>query len=363
MRVIENRAKVLIMAAGTGGHIFPGLAVARKLTEKDIEVAWLGTPAGLENQLLSETEYPLYRIDIRGLRGKGIKGWLLAPLRVFQAMRQANKIINEVAPSVVLSMGGYVAGPGGLVARWRGIPLLIHEQNRVPGLTNNLLSRFATTIFQGFPDSFPKSKGALTAGNPVRQSIIDIPDPQQRLQARSGALRILVLGGSQGAESLNRLLPAAIAGLPSEQPVIVRHQAGKGRAGDTRDRYITGSITAEVSDFIADMAAAYSWADLVVCRAGALTVAEVAATGLAALFIPYPAAVDDHQTRNAEYLAAVDAARILQEAGLDAQNLCQQLMGITGNREKLYQMAINGRKMALPGAAEVVAERCRELSA
>ncbi len=350
------------MAGGTGGHIFPGLAVAGELSQRGIDVAWLGTPTGLENQLVSESKYPLYKIDIRGLRGKGLIGWLKAPWRVLQAMRQARCIINEINPSVVLSMGGYVAGPGGLASRLRGIPLVIHEQNRIPGMTNNLLSRLATTIFQGFPDSFPASKQAITAGNPVRQSILNIVTPEQRQLSKSGPLRILVLGGSQGAASLNRILPSAIAGLPIEQPVMVRHQAGKGRSGNTRDRYINESIEAEVSDFIDDMAAAYAWADLVVCRAGALTVAEVAAAGLAALFIPYPAAVDDHQSRNAEYLVEAGAARILQETELDAQRLGQILTGLTASREKLLQMAINSRKMALPDAAGIVATRCEELS-
>lgn len=350
------------MAGGTGGHIFPGLAVAGELSQRGIDVAWLGTPTGLENQLVSESKYPLYKIDIRGLRGKGLLGWLKAPWRVLQAMRQARRILKEIAPSVVLSMGGYVAGPGGLASRLRGIPLVIHEQNRIPGMTNNLLSRLATTIFQGFPDSFPASKQAITAGNPVRQSILDIDTPEQRQSFKSGPLCILVLGGSQGAASLNRTLPSAIAGLPIEQPVVVRHQAGKGRSGSTRDRYINESIDAEVSDFIGDMAAAYAWADLVVCRAGALTVAEVAAAGLAALFIPYPAAVDDHQSRNAEYLVEAGAARILQETELNAQRLGQILTGLTASREKLLQMAINARKMALPGAARIVATGCEELS-
>ncbi len=350
------------MAGGTGGHIFPGLVVAGELSQRGIDVAWLGTPAGLENQLVAESEYPLYKIDISGLRGKGLTGWLKAPWRVLQAMRQARRILKEIAPSVVLSMGGYVAGPGGLAARLRGIPLVIHEQNRIPGMTNNLLSRLATTIFQGFPGSFPASKKAITAGNPVRQSILDIATPEQRQSSKSGPLRILVLGGSQGAASLNRTLPSAIAGLPTEQQVVVRHQAGKDRAGNTRDRYINESVDAVVSDFIGDMAAAYAWADLVVCRAGALTVAEIAAAGVAAIFIPFPAAVDDHQSRNAEYLVDAGAARILQETELNAQRLGQILTGLTASREKLLQMAINARKMALPNAAAIVASRCQELS-
>ncbi len=349
------------MAGGTGGHIFPGLAVADELRNNGVDVAWLGTQKGLESQLVPEHGYPLHIIEIQGVRGKGIKGWLAAPFKVIRALQQANRILKKFAPCAVLSMGGYVAGPGGLAARLRRIPLVIHEQNRVPGMTNKILSRWAKTIFQGFPDSFPKTKSARTVGNPVRESILGIAAPEQRLLERSGPVRILVLGGSQGADALNRVLPEALARLPLEQQITVRHQAGRGRATATRDRYMTAAVKAEVDEFIQDMATAYEWADLVICRAGALTVAEIAAAGLPALFIPFPAAVDDHQTRNAEYLASAGAARIMQESSLSAEELSKVLASLTSSRDKLIQMAQAARKQALPHAAQIVADRCREL--
>ncbi|MBE9548017.1 MAG: undecaprenyldiphospho-muramoylpentapeptide beta-N-acetylglucosaminyltransferase [Proteobacteria bacterium] len=357
----NKQQRVLIMAGGTGGHIFPGLAVAGELRRSGVDVAWLGTQAGLESRLVPEQGYPLHTIEIKGLRGKGIKGWLTAPLNILRALGQANKLLKKFAPCAVLSMGGYVAGPGGLAARWRGIPLVIHEQNRVPGMTNKILARWAKTKFQGFPGSFPESSCAITVGNPVRQSILKIPAPGQRMSQRSGPARLLILGGSQGAAALNRLLPAAVAMLPANQPVIVRHQAGKGRAENTRDQYQTQEVSAEVTEFIEDMAAAYAWADMVICRAGALTVAEVAAAGLPAVFVPFPAAVDDHQTRNAEYLATVGAARILQESDLSAGELSRVIASLTASREKLVQMAEAARKLALPDAALAVSNRCREL--
>lgn len=359
--MVNKQQRIMIMAGGTGGHIFPGLAVADELRHSGVDVAWLGTQEGLESRLVPEHGYSLYTIEIKGLRGKGMKGWLSAPWRILRALRQANNLLKKFAPCAVLSMGGYVAGPGGLAARWRGIPLLVHEQNRVPGMTNKILARWAKVIFQGFPDSFPASRSAITVGNPVRESILRIASPAERLSQRDGPVRLLVLGGSQGARALNWLLPAAIARLPHEQMVSVRHQAGKGRAGNTRDRYQTEQVSADVSDFIKDMAAAYAWADLVICRAGALTVAEIAAAGLPALFVPFPAAVDDHQTRNAAYLATAGAAQILQESNLNPEVLSRVLASLSSSREKLLQMAETARKLALPDAALTVSNRCREL--
>ncbi|MCF6225365.1 MAG: undecaprenyldiphospho-muramoylpentapeptide beta-N-acetylglucosaminyltransferase [Xanthomonadales bacterium] len=358
-----KQQRVMIMAGGTGGHIFPGLAVADELRSKGVDVAWLGTQAGLESRLVPAQGYPLHTIKIQGLRGKGLKGWLLAPWKIIQALRQANAIVKKFGPCVVLSMGGYVAGPGGLAARLRGIPLLIHEQNRVPGMTNKILARWAKIKFQGFPDSFPASNSVITVGNPVRESILSIEAPSQRMSQRSGPLRLLVLGGSQGAAALNRMLPTALARLPVDTQLLVRHQAGKGHAGPTRERYQAEELSADVSEFIEDMAAAYAWADLVICRAGALTVAEIAAAGLAAVFIPFPAAVDDHQTRNAEYLASAGAARILQEANLKAEDLAKVLTSLTSSRVKLIQMAEVARSLALPDAAKIVASRCQEMCA
>lgn len=359
---MDEQGKIMIMAGGTGGHIFPGLEVAQCIMKTGGAVCWLGAEYGLESKLVPARGIALDKLAIRGLRGKGLLAWITAPYNILVAVIAANKLLAMRQPDCVISMGGYAAGPGGLAAWLRRIPLVVHEQNRRPGLTNRLLAKLARHVFEGFPGAFRASGKLTTSGNPVREEICRIAAPGTRLPGRDGPVRILVLGGSQGAQTLNRLLPEAIAMVEAKTDIEVRHQAGTGHAAMTRARYQEHGLDCDVCEFIDDMAAAYNWADLVVCRAGALTVSEVAAAGLAAVFIPFPGAVGDHQTHNASVLAERGGARILQESELSANGLGQALAVLCGNREKLLQMAEASRSQALPGAAEQVASYCMGLA-
>jgi len=368
---------VLIMAGGTGGHIFPGLAVADSLRAAGVTVRWLGARGGMECKRVPAAGIPLDVVDISALRGKGAGRWLVMPLRLLRAVGQAFRLLGRNRPACAISFGGYAAGPGGLAARLRGIPLLVHEQNRVPGMTNRTLAKFASKVLQAFPGSWDERLEPITCGNPVRRAVVELEAPEQRLAGRSGPLRILLTGGSQGALALNRLLPEALGLLAAEHGFSVRHQAGPRWVDETREAYRNAGIPpvggpsgptatehvpcrAEVTDFIEDMAAAYAWADVVVCRAGALTVSEVAAAGVAAVFIPFPHAVDDHQTRNAEYLVEHDAALLMQESQVDARKLANVLSSLAGDRARLAGMATRGRAAAVPDAADRVAALCRE---
>jgi len=402
---------VLIMAGGTGGHIFPGLAVADSLRQRGIEVRWLGARGGMECQRVPAWGIPLDVVDISGLRGKGAGRWLLAPWKLLRAVIQAVRLLGQRRPACAISFGGYAAGPGGLAAKLRGIPLLVHEQNRVPGLTNRVLARFAARVLQAFPGSWEERLHPVTCGNPVRRDVAALEAPEERLAGRSGPVRVLVTGGSQGARALNRLVPAALQLAPAAVAMEIRHQCGRSRLEETREAYRTAGIevalgaavvgavgaasaaisersgkhiatevaptapptaapaaapgraaprVAEVTEFIDDMASAYGWADLVICRAGALTVSEVAAAGVAAVFVPFPHAVDDHQTRNAEYLCERGAALLLSEAGLDAERLAGALNELLRDRERRLDMATRARAAAMPDAAGTVARLCTE---
>jgi UDP-N-acetylglucosamine--N-acetylmuramyl-(pentapeptide) pyrophosphoryl-undecaprenol N-acetylglucosamine transferase len=348
---------VLIMAGGTGGHIFPGLAVADTLRARDVPVRWLGAEGGMETRTVPEAGIEMDLVAISGLRGKGVARWLRMPFILLRAVRQARRHLAVHRPCCALSFGGYVAAPGGIAAWTKGIPVIVHEQNRVPGMTNRLLAVIARTVLQGFPGTFPQGKHAVDSGNPVRPEVAAIDPPQSRLGGRTGPVRILVTGGSQGALVLNQTVPAAIGLLPSAE-VDIRHQAGAGRVEEALDAYADAGVRGEVTDFIGDMAAAYGWADLVVCRSGALTVAELAAAGVAAILVPYAHAVDDHQTRNAEYLADADAAVLIPQASLTARVLADALAALLSDREKLVSMACAARRQALPDAAKVVADTC-----
>ena len=377
---------VLIMAGGTGGHIFPGLAVADSLRSAGVPVRWLGARGGMECDKVPAADIELDVVDISGLRGKGAASWLTMPFKLLRAVYQAFHVLGEHRPCCAISFGGYAAGPGGLAARLRGIPLVVHEQNRVPGMTNRTLARFASKILQAFPGSWEEKLQAITVGNPVRKAVVELDPPEKRLAGRQGPVRILLTGGSQGALALNRLLPEALGLLVETEEFQVRHQAGPRWVEETRAAYVEAGIpcrsdvsrdptqerttattvaahaapTAEVTDFIEDMASAYAWADVVVCRAGALTVSEIAAAGVAALFIPFPHAVDDHQTRNAEFLVESEAALLLQESQTDARKLANVLSPLAGDRARLASMAIRGRAVAVPDSADRVAGLCRE---
>jgi UDP-N-acetylglucosamine--N-acetylmuramyl-(pentapeptide) pyrophosphoryl-undecaprenol N-acetylglucosamine transferase len=356
----QPAATVLIMAGGTGGHIFPGLAVAASLRRRGVEVRWLGARGGMESRQVPPRGIELDVVDIAGLRGKGAARWLLAPWQLLRAVAQAARLLGAHRPACAISFGGYAAGPGGLAARLRGIPLLVHEQNRVPGVTNRVLARFAVRVLQAFPGTWDERQRPLTCGNPVRREVTALPAPADRLAGRDGPVRLLVTGGSQGAQALNRLLPAALALLPADLQIEVRHQCGRNREEATRAAYEAAGIAVTVTEFIDDMAEAYGWADLVVCRAGALTVSEVAAAGLPAVFLPFPHAVDDHQTRNAEFLVERGAAVLLAEAITEAADLAAVLAGLLQDPGKRLEMAVRARAVAIPDAADRVAALCAE---
>ena len=354
-----NDRTVLIMAGGTGGHVFPALAAARVLRERGFESVWLGTQRGLEAKLVPPHQIPMEWVSISGLRGKGLLALFAAPVKLLLAIRQSIAVIRRRRPVVVLGDGGFVSGPGGIAAWLTGRPLVIHEQNAVAGMTNRILARFASRVLEGFPNSFPGKIRAEHVGNPVRREITAVAKPEDRFAGRTGKLRLFVFGGSQGAAKLNAALPAALALLPETERPEVLHQAGERNFEQSVAAYAEHGVQAEVRAFIDDMAAAYAWADLVVCRSGALTVAEVAAAGIAALFIPFAAAVDDHQTRNAQFLVGADAGRILPERELTPARLATELRDLfSAGRPRLGAMAGNARRVAIVDADVRLADAC-----
>ena len=350
---------VMILAGGTGGHIYPALAVAEQLRAHGVALSWLGSAHGMEAGIVPKHGIPFNAIKVAGLRGRGAFGWLMAPLMVGLATLQAWRVLRAVRPRVVLGMGGFVSGPGGIAAWLYRRPLVIHEQNAVPGFTNRLLCRFASRILQAYPGSFPSSINALVTGNPVRESIAAIDAPAARLR-HDGKLHLLVVGGSRGARSLNQQVPTAIAAL-GEAQVEVWHQTGTADLAATQAAYAALGLHARVAPFIDDMTAAYRWADLVICRAGAMTIAELAAAGAASILVPYPHAVDDHQTANAHYLADAGAALLLPDRELLAGALPPLLRTLASDRPGLLAMATRARAAALPDAAATVANQCLEL--
>jgi len=351
---------MLIMAGGTGGHVFPALAVADYMKQRGFEVTWLGTPYRMEAKLIPEYGIPLDTIDIEGLRGHGFMAWFVAPWRLLKATWQAYRIIQRRNPDVVLGMGGFASGPGGLAAWILRKPLIIHEQNAVAGVTNKLLARFAQTVCESFPDTFNLPKKLHTTGNPVRASIEALPEPKQRFAQRSGPLHLLVLGGSLGAKALNETLPQALALLPPEKRPLIWHQCGEKHAESTRALYARLGLEAKITPFIKDMSEAYGWADYAVSRAGALTVTEFIAAGLPALMIPFPQAVDDHQTKNAAALVKAGAADVVQQKDLSAQALADILLKRYQDRAQLSLRAEQARALMQPHATATVAHYCME---
>ena len=350
---------VLIMAGGTGGHIFPGLAVADELKSRKTPVIWLGGKGGLEARLVPQHGIPLEALPISGVRGKGIATKVFAPLRLLHAIAAAWGVLKLHTPRSVLSMGGYAAAPGGIAAWLARVPLIVHEQNRIPGVTNRLLARFAQRVLTGFADAFPQGEWV---GNPVRASIVALPSPAVRYARREGPLRLLVLGGSQGAQSLNSALPEVLRRRGARLAVDVRHQCGAKHFEQARNAYMRANIEADVVPFEDDMAAAYAWADLVICRSGALTLAELAAAGVPAILVPYPSAVDDHQTRNAEAMVAAGGARLVKEGDDFVKRLGAAFEEI-GDRAKLIRMADAARTLAKPFAGKRIADACLEVAA
>lgn len=355
-----SKAPVLIMAGGTGGHIFPGLAVAEALRAQGVPVAWLGAQGGMETKVVPAYGIEIHTIPVGGLRGKGWKRRLVAPWMLIRALLSSLTLLHRLKPRSVLSMGGYVAGPGGVAACLLRRPLLVHEQNRVAGFTNRMLARHARRVMVGFADALPD---AQWMGNPVRDAIAALPAPAQRLAGRCGQPRLLVLGGSLGARALNLRVPQALAQMPAGQRPDVLHQCGERGMDETREAYAQAGVPARIVPFIEDMADSYAWADLVVCRAGALTLAELMACGLGAMLVPFPYAVDDHQARNAQALVAAGAAQWTQESELTAQTLAQRLSVLLGDRAKLLAMAQAARAQAKPNAAADIARACVEVAA
>ncbi len=352
-------APFLLMAGGTGGHVFPALAVAAELQARGRQVHWLGSRHGMENRLVPAAGYPFSPIRVRGLRGRGRLSLLAAPGRLSVALAEALMVVRRVQPAAVLGMGGFAAGPGAVAARLLGRPLVVHEQNAVPGMTNRWCARLADRVLVAFPGAFGSDVACTIVGNPVRREIAALAPPEVRFADRSGPVRLLVLGGSQGAAALNERVPAALARLRAQglgPELVVRHQAGGGQLEAALAAYRQADLPFVPEPFIDDMAAAYGWADLVICRSGALTVAELAAAGVGALMVPFPHAVDDHQTRNAAYLAEAGAGQILPQAELDAERLAAVLAPLLADRPALAAMAVAARRQARPEATAAVAE-------
>ncbi len=348
-------APVMILAGGTGGHIFPGLAVARALRARDVPVVWLGSDGGMETRLVPANDFPIDTIAVRGLRGKGFVATLAAPIVVVRSLLQALSVLRARQPRAVVSFGGFAAGPGGIAAWLLRRPLIVHEQNRAPGMTNRILVRFARRVLCGFPDSF-QSVPNQTVGNPVRPEIASLPSPAERFAGRSGAVRLLVLGGSQGARAINLAVPKVIAAMHGENEFDIRHQCGDKMLTETNEAYVAAGVDAIVEPFITDMASAYAWADLVIGRAGALTIAELCAAGVGSVLVPFPGAVDDHQARNADYLKECGGGDWLRQDGALEMELRARLQSLAGNRAHLLRMAEAARKASFPQAAETVAD-------
>ncbi|MAA66713.1 MAG: undecaprenyldiphospho-muramoylpentapeptide beta-N-acetylglucosaminyltransferase [Alteromonadaceae bacterium] len=352
--------RFLIMAGGTGGHVFPALATARLLQQKGHNVEWLGSVGGMEQRLIGDTDIPMSLIAVSGLRGKGRLALLMAPFRLVRALVQALGIMRRVKPDCVIGMGGFVTGPGGVAAWLTRTPLLVHEQNAIAGMTNRILARFAKTVMEAFPGSFGKQMVTRCTGNPVRQDLASLPEPAERLGGRSESLRLLVLGGSLGAQAINTTLPQALALMPEESRPTVRHQCGTRNLEDARRSYQDAGVEVSLEPFIEDMAEAYGWADAVLCRAGALTIAELCAVGLGAILVPFPHAVDDHQTQNGQQMVRAGAAILIPQNQLNADVLAETLATLTGDRNRVIALAQAARSLARADATERVVNYCLE---
>jgi len=352
---MNNKKRLLVMAGGTGGHVFPGLAVAKQLQQQGWEIRWLGTADRMEAELVPKHGIEIDFIKVKGLRGQGIVRLLKAPLQIANAILQARKHIKQWQPDVVLGMGGYVSGPGGIAAWLSGIPVVLHEQNAVAGMTNQWLSRIAKKVFQAFPGAFPSAE---VVGNPVREDVVALAEPSERLAERNGPVRILVMGGSQGARILNETLPEVMAKLGTG--FEIRHQAGKNNAAEVAEHYKRVAVeNAQVTEFIDDVASAYEWADLLVCRSGALTVSEVSAAGVGAIFVPFMHK-DRQQALNADHLVECGAARMIEQPQLTADKLADMIAGLS--REELLYMAGQARSAAKLDADKTVADAIAALA-
>lgn len=360
----DEMRPVLVMAGGTGGHVFPALAVANALRARGIVVVWVGTKSGLEAEIVPAAGIPIEWISVSGLRGKTLGRIFSAPIMLAIAAWQSARVILKHKPRVVLGMGGFVTGPCGLMARLLGKPLCIHEQNAIAGLTNRLLAKLANAVMEAFPHSLPASGKVTLTGNPVREDIASLPEPAARFCQRRGPLQILVLGGSLGAQALNEVVPAALSKLKLEQRPKIWHQTGQKNYQTAHQSYQEYDVLEEVQlvPFIDDMQVAYAWADLVICRAGALTIAELTAAGVGAILVPYPYAVDDHQTVNGQYMVDAGAARIIQQRDLFVQDVVDVFNEFRDQRAQLLAMAEAARALAKPNATEDVARICMRVA-
>lgn len=349
--------RVLIMAGGTGGHVFPGLAVAKQFHEMGVDVQWLGTQKGLEAHVVPEANIPLHLITISGLRGKGWKDVVFAPWRLAKAIFQSIRIIRQLKPDVVLGMGGFVSGPGGIASWLLRCPLVVHEQNAKAGLTNRWLAKIAKKVLEGFPNTFSERKSVVTTGNPVRAEIAAVA-PRSSVNS---PLHLLVVGGSLGAAAINKLVPNVLAALPAYLRPEVMHQTGELTFADTQRAYQEAGVAVELKSFITEMNQAYQWADIVLCRAGALTVAELCAAGRGAILVPYPYAVDDHQTANANYMADKNAAIVIQQRSLTTEVLLVVLKELYATPEKCVAMAQAAYQLRKIDATEQVMFYCQQV--
>jgi len=358
--MITGQQRIMIMAGGTGGHVFPALAVAEQLRSTGVDVIWLGTQRGIESRVVPEAGIELVTIPISGLRGKGILGWVLAPLRISYAIIMAVRIIIKWRPQALLGMGGFVTGPGGIAGWLLRKPILIHEQNAVAGMTNRILARFAKVVMEAFPGTFAANYCARQTGNPVRADIMAIAEPDKRYSEREGALRVLIVGGSLGASVLNKTVPAAVKEFANHD-IEIWHQTGRYELEETQQAYAASTnLDTKVTAFILDMSEAYQWADLVICRAGALTVTELASVGVASILIPFPHAVDDHQTANARFLEHAGASILIQQDRFNAVWLSERLNEFVNRRERLLAMAQAARSQARNNATNDVSQLCMQ---
>jgi UDP-N-acetylglucosamine--N-acetylmuramyl-(pentapeptide) pyrophosphoryl-undecaprenol N-acetylglucosamine transferase len=349
---------LMVMAGGTGGHVYPAMAVADCMITHGWKVVWLCTEGGMENKLIEDKNYSKAMMAMRGVRGKGLLGWILLPMKLAVAFKQSFAAIRQYRPTVVLGMGGFAAFPGGLMAKLLGKPLVIHEQNSIAGLTNKSLAHFANKVLAAFPSAFAHQ--AELVGNPVREEITQLPIPEVRYGQRTGKLKLLVVGGSLGATALNEVLPKALAALPENVRPEVVHQAGEKHIDALQANYYAVGVHAETKAFINNMAEMYAWADVVICRAGALTIAELACVGVASVLVPFPHAVDDHQTYNAKYLSNAGAAKLIQQTEFNVQKATEILRNLT--REVCLEMAIKAKQLAKPEATHTVAKICMEVA-
>ncbi len=360
-----KQVTVLIMAAGTGGHVFPALAIARQLKNNSVNVEWLGTPQGMENNLVAATDIILHRVSAKGLRGTGVLRWLSAPIMLSIAFFQSLKVIKKVKPNCVLGMGGFVCGPAGIAAKLLGKPLLIHEQNAVPGLTNKWLSGFSRKVFEAFPNTFGNKVGAIYTGNPLRNEILSVSNFDVSLSKESN-FNLLIVGGSQGSAAINKEIPKLAVNWSSTVNLSIRHQTGSANLQETLLHYeklgLQVGKNIVVEPFINEMAEAYNWADIIICRSGASTVSELAAVGLPSILVPYPHHKDQQQLLNAKWLAESGGASVIEEKDFSAKTVLQILMSLSEDKVQLAELSGKVRKLSIPNADEIIARHCLEVA-